>query len=204
MLQPLSAIVPDSGSMLNRPSYTNVVKFDEEEELLWTGNYCGHVSSYYNNSLDKYTSFQISNDAEEIRSLIANQHGVLSLTHNSLTLNNKGGMVLNEFSNETMTEMQSMKILPTDLLLIGSNHNCLIEFDINRGKVIRTTRINEEGCVIIRTNPQFICCGHLDGKITLRDSKDLKVKHTLATHSVTLSDFDVQGNYLVTCGYSNK
>lgn len=134
-------------------------------------------------------------------------------------------MHIADFQSETMTEMQCMKILPTDLLLIGSNHNCLVEFDIARGKicsfkvaqyfkikitfrsigkVVRTTRINEEGCVIIKNHPQFICCGSMDGKITLRDPKDLKVKHTLTTHSVTLSDFDVQGNYLVTCGYSNK
>lgn len=173
-------------------------------QLLWTGNFCGHVSSYYSNNLDRHTSFQASNESDEIRSIIADQHGVLSLTHNSLTLHNRGGMPAGEFSNETMTEMQCMRILPTELLLIGGNRNCLVEFDIARGKVLRTTRINEEGCVIIRNHTQFVCCGSMDGKITLRDAKDLKVKHTLSTHSVTLSDFDVQGNYLVTCGYSNK
>lgn len=33
MLQPLAAIVPDSGSILNKPSYTTVVKFDDEQEV---------------------------------------------------------------------------------------------------------------------------------------------------------------------------
>ncbi|XP_020896422.1 PAN2-PAN3 deadenylation complex catalytic subunit PAN2, partial [Exaiptasia diaphana] len=48
------------------------------------------------------------------------------------------------------------------------------------------------------------CCGDTKGKVTLRDPSTLKSEHVLDTHSGTLSDFDVSGNLVVTCGFSSR
>ena len=41
-------------------------------------------------------------------------------------------------------------------------------------------------------------------QITLRDVNTLKAEHVLDAHSGTLSDFDVIGNQLITCGFGNR
>lgn len=64
--------------------------------------------------------------------------------------------------------------------------------------------MGENGCAIMRQHGRFVCAGDPAGKIDLRDPSTLAVVHTINTHSGSLSDFDVQGNYLVTCGFSNR
>lgn len=41
-------------------------------------------------------------------------------------------------------------------------------------------------------------------QITLYDHSTLNAEHVLDAHTGTLSDFDIDGNLLVTCGYSNR
>ena len=64
--------------------------------------------------------------------------------------------------------------------------------------------MGKNGCAILRLHPRFICAGDPTGRIDLRDPNTLKVEHSLEAHSGSLSDFDVHGNLLVTCGFSNR
>ena len=47
-------------------------------------------------------------------------------------------------------------------------------------------------------------CGASSGKIQLRDPHSLALQHTLDTHTGALSDFDMNGHYLVTCGFARR
>ncbi|XP_015791797.1 PAN2-PAN3 deadenylation complex catalytic subunit PAN2 isoform X3 [Tetranychus urticae] len=199
----LSTVISDFGSNVSTQLGVSALAFDNMEELLWMGNTGSHVTSYYGYTLQKYTSFQV-HSVNDIRSLLTADFGLLSLTQNTLRLNIRRGLTLFTHSSELLKDMQAMTILPSGLVLIGGQQKQLIEFDLERIKQVRITDIEEDGCVIIRKHPKFVCCGDIAGKITLRDPNSLKIAHSFSTHSVTLSDFDVHGNYLVSCGYSNR
>ena len=62
----------------------------------------------------------------------------------------------------------------------------------------------DNGCAILRLQNRFICAGDTIGNIKLLDPVTMRVEHNLETHSGSLSDFDIHGNLLVTCGFSQR
>lgn len=197
----LQNVLVDGGSQFG----VSALAFDSQEELLWMGNQGGHVTSYYTSELQKYTSFQV-HATEEIRQLCTVDAGVLSLTSNALRLSKRRGLTIFHHTSEEFADVHCMAVLPGARLLAGGSQTSLVELDLERGHLVGTTPCGEGGCALIRRHPRFICCADFSGKVALRDPSTLKVEYSLESLSGTglLSDFDVLGNMVVTCGFTNR
>lgn len=206
----LSYTLTDHGSRQTTAPVPPVVpvqtlKFDDQQELLWSGNVQGHVTSYFSDQLTKYTSFAIGS-GDPLLQILTGEFGVLCLLKDELKLRNRRGIPKFSYSSSTFKDMLCMSKLPSQLILLGGLSQNLIEFDIERQRQLRTTELDskEVGCCLIRQHPKFVCCADLEGRITLRNTNNLAVSHTFKTHTGQISDFDVHGNYLVTCGYPSS
>ncbi|GFY60287.1 PAN2-PAN3 deadenylation complex catalytic subunit PAN2, partial [Trichonephila inaurata madagascariensis] len=195
----LQSILVDGGTHFG----VSTVSFDNVEELLWMGNQGGHMTSYATAELQKYTSFQV-HVSNEVRAIVPLEHGILSLTSNSLRMSARRGLPMFNHCSEQVQNMQCMVLTPTGTLLMGGHHKNLIELDLNLMEEINVVQVNGDNCAILRKHPRFICSGDINGKVTLHDPSTLSVEHMIECHSGMLSDFDVHGNQLVTCGFSSR
>lgn len=181
------------------------IKFDDQQELLWSGNVAGHATSLYSDQLTKYTSFAVGCE-EPVLQFLTGDFGLLCLIRDELKLKNRRGIPKNSYSSSTFKNMLCMTKLPSQLVLLGGLSQNLIEFDLERQRQLRTTDLgsNEIGCCLVKQHPKFVCCADLEGRITLRNTNNLAVNHTFKTHTGQIADFDVHGNYLITCGYPSS
>lgn len=89
-------------------------------------------------------------------------------------------------------------------VLFGGHHPQLLEYDIETGQCVRLLKETDGGCALMRRSSQYVCCGNPNGQVFLRDPTTLNVVTTFDAHSGCLSDFDIHGNQLVTCGFSTR
>lgn len=88
---------------------------------------------------------------------------------------------------------------------LGGYTDKIFDFDIERLKILRQVSIDEKDCILMKHSPRgYLCTGSTSGQINIRDQFTMKSIHVLHPHNGSLSDFDVHGNYLVTCGFSSR
>ncbi|KAJ8980961.1 hypothetical protein NQ317_013413 [Molorchus minor] len=179
--------------------------FDKHEELLWMGNQGGHVTSYSseNGGLSKYSSFQV-HATEDIRQILPIDEGILALTAGTLRYQIRRGIPVYTHMSENMNEMQCILQMSHGRFLIGGHQDKLIDFNLNICKESYVADVGDAGSVMLRLHSRYVCAGNPLGRVSLLDPSSLKIEHSIDTHTGSLSDFEVQGNLLVTCGFSNR
>ncbi|KAK3103914.1 hypothetical protein FSP39_022867 [Pinctada imbricata] len=180
----------------------STLSFDTQE-LLWMGNQGGHVTGYYGIEMQKYVSFQ-AHMSEDIRQIVSLDRSLLSLTKSSLACHLRQGIPIFTYRNPAMHNMQCMMRTSPSSVIVGGHQTKVIELDMEKQEEIRSVDVAEPGVAIFRHTSKYICAGDTAGKVTLYDPSTLKAEHVLDAHSGTLSDFDVHGHLLVTCGFSSR
>lgn len=109
------------------------------------------------------------------------------------------------FSNEQTQDLHCMTstTLTNGELLVAGQQDDMLVVSLARGAITRKIS-NASNIVVLKSLPRSICAGSLLGEVTLRDPRTMKVEQRVQAHTATLSDLDVSGNLLLTCGFSQR
>ncbi|XP_069762464.1 PAN2-PAN3 deadenylation complex catalytic subunit PAN2 isoform X1 [Narcine bancroftii] len=177
--------------------------FDLQDELLWVGNHAGHATSFFGPTMERYSSFRV-NATDDVRQIQSIESGVLFLNKNNLKCFTRGGLVMFDYVMDEIDDMHSLLLTDNDSVLLGGLQNHIREIDLNAVQESEKYTVEVPGVTIMRQSNRFFFCGHTSGKVSLRDLRSFKLEHEFDAYSGSLSDFDVHGNLLVTCGFSNR
>ncbi|CAI4230764.1 unnamed protein product [Auanema sp. JU1783] len=179
------------------------LSFDPFEELLWCGNMNGRVSSFFaGNGYEKYTSFCAADG--DIRDIAITENAVFSLSANTLKANTRQGLHINTHTSSNCSNLSELFCVPqTPFLIMGGNQPSIVQYDYEKQKELRAVQIKEKNITGIRSNGNFIFTSDSFGNIAMRSMSSFETLRVLKdVHSGSISDFDVCGNKLITCGCS--
>lgn len=177
------------------------VAWDPLEEALWTGTATGRIVSYLMTpTMDKYSSWRAHDDSE-VKQLLFNEGGVISLSYGTVRYQSRGGLV-HFIITPDLEDLQAMTWASHTQLLVGGNNDRMFVLDLDRGSLVKEIPVSSGVTCLKRS--RLIVCGSKDGQITLRDSRTYRVEHTLRAHAAGVTDIDVKGDLLVSCGLSTR
>ncbi|EKJ70854.1 hypothetical protein FPSE_09006 [Fusarium pseudograminearum CS3096] len=171
--------------------------FDNVQELLWTGNDYGRVTSFYGAELQRYTSFKAHTSTEgPVRQILLNEKGVIALGARDLHMAIRRGL------HEEMKDLRCMSFTSkgtTEIIAAGWQDMMLV-IDLIKGNVVKQVPTEHQYTMMKRG--RYICAATRGGAINLLDPVTFAVVKTWNAHSALINDMDAQHDFIVTCGAS--
>lgn len=199
--------------------------------MVWCGDSHGYTSSFtpsldeqssfqapphhHHLPLYRYTKFHGLNLRNPIIKLANHQRGVLSLLNTSISFNSRRGpshALITEKSFEknsvkSNNPFQSITCMTlahstSNDLIVGGN-NSLFKVDLNKPSTYLSFS-QDGGLSFINYSSKLLTLGRSSGALEVFDPvSDSSVK-LFSSNNGLLSDIDVKGNYVATCGYSAR
>ena len=110
-------------------------------------------------------------------------------------------------SNDDTRDLHCMttSTLGNNELLVAGQQDELLVVNVNYGSISRKIAGAANTVVMKKAaSSRLICCGSMAGEVTLRDPRTMNIEQRVQAHTGTLSDLEISGNMMLTCGFSNR
>ncbi|KAF7545439.1 hypothetical protein G7046_g9566 [Stylonectria norvegica] len=181
----------------------STMTFDTTQELLWTGNDFGRVTSFYGTELQRYTSFRAHQTADgTVRQILVNEKGVVVLGSKDLHMALRRGPPIWHIKNDDMKDLRCMSFTSkgSSEIIAAGLQDVMLVVDLNKGDVIKTVPTSHHYTIMKRG--RYICAATNSGMVNLLDPISFAVVKSWNAHSALINDMDTQHDFIVTCGYS--
>ncbi|KAK2761711.1 poly(A)-specific ribonuclease [Arachnomyces sp. PD_36] len=184
------------------PTVASTIAFDDEQELLWTGNEYGRVTSFYGPELQRYTSVRAHPVAEgAVRQLLFHERGVISISSKSIHLTSRRGLTQWHLSHPEMVDLRCMSFTAqVSRVLVAGCQKVMFVVDIEQGQVIEKVPTDFNYTIMKRS--RYICAATDNGYVNALSLTDFGVAKSWKAHGTAVNDIDARNDYLVTCGFS--
>ncbi|KAI5961385.1 PAN2 [Candida pseudojiufengensis] len=193
------------------------LKFDTTQNLIWCGDSQGYTRSVtigqqnspFHFQLFPYTKFQTNIQNQKILQILSQKDGILSLSEDQLTFNNRRGLTKQAFNAESFTEggdnfknlnAMTFNCNSTNDIVLG-NDSSLLKIDLNKPTTL--DKLDHQGKItLLNSTPRFLTLANGNGSLELFDPNSNSSLKTFSAHNGLITGLDVRGNYIATCGYS--
>lgn len=164
--------------------------------------------SYSNVQLSQYTKFKTSPGISPIKQILNHPKGILSLLQGCVNFNNRKGLAQLSLTNELLnnSKFNNLSCMTfssnsnNDLLIGGES---LFKVDLMKPNVVST--LGHSGKIsLMDSTHKYLTLGRSNGEIEIFDPISNQTVKSFYGHNGLLSDLDVQGNYVASCGYSMR
>ncbi|KAF5670593.1 pab-dependent poly(A)-specific ribonuclease subunit PAN2 [Fusarium heterosporum] len=177
--------------------------FDNSQELLWTGNDYGRVTSFYGTELQRYTSFKAHASSDgPVRQILVNEKGIVALGSKDLHMAIRRGPPIWHIRHDDMKDLRCMSFTSkgTAEIIAAGMQDTMLVVDLIKGDVVK--QIPTEHQYTVMRRGRYICAATKNGSVNLLDPVTFAVVKTWNAHSALINDMDAQHDFIVTCGYS--
>ncbi|KAI0197632.1 PAB-dependent poly(A)-specific ribonuclease subunit PAN2 [Astrocystis sublimbata] len=188
------------------PTPVTRLAFDISQELLWTGNQFGRVTSFYGAKLQQYTSFKAHTTKDgAVLQILFNDKGIIIIGAHSVHMRTRRGQPLWTVRHDDMKELRCMSFTSkgTNEILVAGEQDKMLVIDTVKGEVTKQVP-TEHKYKIMRRSSRNICAATPGGSVHIIDSVTFQVLKTWNAHTAAINDMDAQHDFIVTCGYSAR
>ncbi|KAI1000322.1 PAN2-PAN3 deadenylation complex catalytic subunit [Podosphaera aphanis] len=199
-------LLPPPGPQLP-PTPVTTVTFDSLQELLWTANDYGRVSSHYGNELQQYSSFRAGYGT--VHQILCHERGVITLTSTGVHMATRLGLpianvYLFNHSDEEMIDVRCMSYTSGAMaeILVAGLQSQMFVINVEKGSISK--RLHTEHHYSIMKRIKYIIAATENGVVHILDPKSFSVIKSWKAHASGINDMDSQHDFIVTCGYSMR